>query len=81
MMTSRVPEKHDRASLEGLLDSYLEALINHDPFRLPLSRAVKHTENTIAIPVGEGLWATASDSTTYRLNVCDPQAGQAGFSA
>jgi len=79
MTVSRVPGKIDRAFLEGLLDDYLEALVAHDPARLPLSRTVKHSENTIEIPVGEGLWATASDNATYRLNVCDPQGGQAGF--
>ena len=79
MTASRVSEKYNRASLEGMLDNYLEALIAHDPVRLPLSRTVKHTENTIEIPVGEGVWATASDSATYRLDICDPQAGQAGF--
>jgi hypothetical protein len=78
-MTSRAPEKHSRASLETLMNQYLEALVAHEPARLPLSKKVKHTENTIAIPVGEGLWATASDLPTYRLYVCNPQEGQVGF--
>jgi hypothetical protein len=78
-MTSRTPEKHSRASLEGFMNQYLEALVTHEPKRLPLSKKVKHTENTIAIPVGEGLWATASDMPTYRLYVCDTLAGQVGL--
>jgi hypothetical protein len=72
-------DKHTRASLEALMDRYLEAMVAHEPARLPLSKKVKHTENTIAIPVGEVLWATASDLPTYRLYVCDPQAGQVGL--
>jgi hypothetical protein len=65
-----------RASLEGLMNRYLEAMVAHEPGRLPLSEKVRHTENTIPLPVGEGLWATASDLPTYRLYVCDPQTGQ-----
>jgi hypothetical protein len=61
------------------MNQYLEALVAHEPARLPLSKKVKHTENTIAIPVGDGLWATASDLPTYRLYVCDPQGGQVGL--
>ena len=72
-------EKPTRASLEALMDQYLEALVAHEPARLPLSKKVKHTENTIRLPVGEGLWATASDLPTYRLYVCDPQGGQVGL--
>ncbi len=68
-----------RASLEGIMNRYLEALVAHEPARLPLSKKVKHTENTIPLPVGEGLGATASDLPTYRLYVCDPQGGQVGL--
>jgi hypothetical protein len=75
-MTSGAPEKHTRASLERTMDQYLEALVAHVTARLPLSRKVKYTENTIPLPVGEGLWATASDLPTYRLYVCDPRMGQ-----
>jgi len=72
-------EKLTRASLEALMNQYLEALVAHEPKRLPLSKKVKHTENTIPLPVGEGLWATASDLPTYRLYVCDPHGGQVGL--
>ena len=72
-------EKPTRASLEALMNQYLESLVAHEPKRLPLSKKVKHTENTIPLPVGDGLWATASDLPTYRLYVCDPQGGQVGL--
>jgi hypothetical protein len=61
------------------MNQYLEALVAHDPNRLPLAKKVKHTENTIPLAVGEGLWATASDLPTYRLYVCDTQARQVGL--
>jgi hypothetical protein len=70
-----------RASLEGMMNQCLEATVAHEPARLPLSKDIRHTENTIPLPVGEGLWATASDLPTYRLYVCDPQRGQVGLFA
>jgi hypothetical protein len=79
MTASQSRGNNIRASLEGLMNNYLEALVAHDPTRLHLARGVKHTENTIEIPVGEGLWGTASDNATYRLYVCDPAAGQVGL--
>ncbi len=79
MTPSRQSKEIDRAYLESLQDQYLEALIAHDPSRLPLSKTLKHTENTIELPLREGLWTTASDDATYRLYVCDPQGGQVGF--
>lgn len=78
-MTSSRGKGTDRAYLEDIQKQYLKALVAHDPARLPLSRTLKHTENTIELPVGEGLWATAGDDATYRLYVCDPRGGQVGF--
>jgi hypothetical protein len=71
--------QYTRAHLEGMMDKYLEALVKHEPFRLPLAKKLKHTENTIQLPLGEGLWATASDLPTYRLYVCDTKTGQVGL--
>jgi hypothetical protein len=79
MNISHVVVKMDRAYLEGLIDQYLEAVVAHDPARLPLDKKVKFTENAQVIPVGEALWATASENATYRLYACDPGAGQVGF--
>ena len=71
----------NRAYLEGMMDKYLEALVSHDPSRLPLSSNVKFTENTIPLKPGEALWQTASALPTYKLYVCDPQTGQVGLFA
>jgi len=71
----------DRACLERFADQYLDALVAHDPSRVPLDENVKFTENGQELAVGDALWATASDKpTTYRIDLADPQTGQAGFS-
>jgi hypothetical protein len=69
----------DRACLEGFVNQYLDAMVARNPYSLPLAPKVKFTENEQVIPLGEGIWGTASGLGTYKLYVSDPQAGQVGF--
>ncbi|MGB6943121.1 MAG: hypothetical protein WBE37_12040 [Bryobacteraceae bacterium] len=69
----------NRACLEGFVNQYLDAMVARNPYSLPLGPKVKFTENEQVIPLGEGIWGTASGLGTYKLYVADPQAGQAGF--
>jgi hypothetical protein len=67
----------DRSCLSGYLTKYLEALVAHDPARLPLARGARFTENGVPIPLGEALWVTISALGPYRVDYLDPQSGQA----
>lgn len=40
-----IPLDCDRACLENVVEQYLDALVAHDPKRLPLSKDVMYTEN------------------------------------
>jgi len=73
------PAVCDRACLEGFVNQYLDALVAHNAFGLPLAPKVKFTENDEALDLGDGLWNTASGPGTYKLYVSDPQSGQVGF--
>jgi len=77
--TTKPSAECDRACLEGFVNQYLDALIARNPYALPLAPKVKFTENEQVIPLGEGIWGTASGLGTYKLYVADPQAGQVGF--
>ena len=70
----------DRACLQGIIDSYIDAMAKHDPSRLPVAASVKFTENGKELKLGEGFWKTAGAST-YRLYAIDPQAGDAAAQA
>ncbi len=71
----------DEACLNAVADTYLAAMLAHDPAKLPTTPDVRFTENTIAIPLGEGLWQTFSKLKAYKHVVPDPQAGQVGLYA
>ena len=55
-----VDKKCDRKCLIDLMDKYLAALVRHDPSGVPLAADVQFVENTEKMPIGKGLWETAS---------------------
>ena len=73
------PPGCDRECLSGALNSYLQALISHDPTRMATRRNIKYTENGVRLNLGDGLWQTASAMPTYRLDVIDDEAQQVGL--
>jgi hypothetical protein len=69
----------NRACLAGVMNNYLQALLKHDPAALPTTRNVKYTENGVRLALGDGLWQTASQMPTYRLDVIDEEEQQVGL--
>ena len=50
----------DRTCLEGFAKSYVAALAAKDPSRAPFAKDIRFTENSVEMPVGEGLWGTVT---------------------
>jgi hypothetical protein len=74
------PKKCDRACLNGAVDSYLAAVVAHDPSQVRLAPKVELVENTVPMKPGEGLWKTASAlPASFKIYVPDPVSEQAGF--
>jgi len=69
----------DRACLNGFVDRYLDAVVAHDPSRLPVSQLVKFTEDGQHLALGDGFWRTATGKGTYKFYVDDTDAEQVGF--
>lgn len=69
-----------RAGLVELANDYLEALAAGDPSRLRVASFARFTENGQVLPIGRGLWATATDTPPPRAvaHVADPSVGQVG---
>jgi hypothetical protein len=73
-------EDCDRACLNGFVDAYWEAWVNHAPDRLPLTPDARYTENGVTLQLGDGMWAPPSHKMgDYKLYFADPTAGQVGF--
>ncbi len=71
----------DRACLNGIVDQYLAAMVTHDPSHLPLAKTVKFTEDGVPLELGDGLWATASGLSNYKVYFDEPAAGGVGVFA
>ena len=69
----------DRACLENFVDLYLEALVAHNPAKVPLAPRVKNTEDGVRLDPGDGFWRSARSKGSYRLFVADTETGQVGF--
>jgi len=70
----------DRACLTEMVDTYLSALVAHDPMKAAIARTARFTENTSQLPIGEGLWLGATEApTTFAIYVPDVGARQVGF--
>jgi len=71
----------DERCLDALARTYLAALAAHDASKLPTTRDVRFTENTIELPLGQGLWTTFSGLKHYLHIIPDPESGQVGLYA
>ncbi len=80
MSASGFGAKCDRACLDRTVDTYIAAMVAHDPSRVAFAKDLKFIENTVPMKPGEGLWKTASQGpTTFKIYVPDPVAQQVGF--
>jgi hypothetical protein len=69
----------DRACLENFVDQYMDALIAHNPKKLPMTARVKNTEDGVRLDPGDGFWRSANGKGSYRFFVADTESGQVAF--
>jgi hypothetical protein len=69
----------DRACLKKTLDTYLDAVLKHDPSKAPLDAAFRYTENSSVVATGEGLWKTATALGKVQRRYVDAVNGQAVY--
>jgi hypothetical protein len=80
MRVDATAAKCDRACLDKTVDTYIAAMVAHDPSQVAFATDVKFVENTVPMKPGEGLWKTASEApSTFKIYVPDPVAQQVGF--
>jgi hypothetical protein len=70
----------DRGCLLKLTDTYLAAVVAHDPKAAPLADNLVFVENLKRMRPGEGLWKSATGGrTAFAIAVPDPVLQQAGW--
>ncbi len=80
MTTLAVAQTCDRACLNATVDSYLTAMVAHDPSRIAIAKDAKLTENAKVVSAGDGLWKTIDEGPrTFKIYVPDPVAEEVGF--
>jgi hypothetical protein len=62
----------DRACLKGMLDLYLNAVIQHNPSAVPLTPGYRQTENAVVRRPGQGIWQTAKALAKVQRRYFDP---------
>jgi hypothetical protein len=73
------PDVCDRACLGSLLDTYLAAVVAHDPAKAPLVVGFRQTENALNIVPGKGMWQSVTALGNVQRKYFDPVTGQAGY--
>ena len=61
----------DRVCLTGMITQYIDALVAHDPSKLPLADKIRYTEDSKALKLGEGIWKTATAKGQFRQDYLD----------
>jgi hypothetical protein len=69
----------DRGCLRTMLDSYLAAVVKHDPGAAPLVVGFRQTENAINVRPGNGVWKTVTALGSVQRRYLDATSGQAAY--
>jgi hypothetical protein len=69
----------DRKCLNGFMNIFRAAMLEHDPSRLPLTPNARYTENGQGLKIGDGLWGTLDGFGSYELMLDDPIAGEVSY--
>jgi hypothetical protein len=69
----------DRACLKGVLDQYLNAVIQHKPSSVPLTPGYRQTENAVVRLAAQGIWQTAKGLGKVQRRYFDPVTQNAAY--
>jgi hypothetical protein len=69
--TAGAAETCDRNCLAGMVTQYLDALVAHDPVKLPLAENARFVEDSKAVKLGDGIWKTATAKGPFRQDYLD----------
>ncbi len=62
----------DRTCLKGVLDQYLNAVVQHNPKGVPMTPGYRQTENAVVRLPGQGIWQSAKALGKIQRRYVDP---------
>lgn len=65
----------DASCLSGIARQYMQDVAQKDWSRLPWADRVRHTENNVAMMIGEGFWGAGPSAVTEGITIADPSTG------
>jgi hypothetical protein len=71
----------DRQCLTGVLTTYLNAMVAHNPKAVPVAANFRFTEDMKELKLGEGVWQSPIALGTYRMDFIDVRQGVAAVHA
>ena len=64
----------NRECLEGMITTYVDALVAKDPSALPMAEGARYTEDARDLALGEGVWETVTGKGAFRQDYLDTRA-------
>jgi hypothetical protein len=61
----------DRACLTGLMTQFIDALVAHDPSKLPMAEGARYTEDSRNARLGDGIWKSVTANGGFRQDYID----------
>jgi hypothetical protein len=77
--TAASAQSCNRGCLQRHLDTYLNAVANHQPESAGLWVGFRQTENSLVIPEGQGVWKSVTGLGSIQRRYFDPVQSQAGY--
>jgi hypothetical protein len=68
----------NRQCLTGMMTQFIDALVAHDPSKLPVAENLRYTEDSRAAQLGRGIWQTVTANGGFRQDYIDTRRQVAG---
>ena len=68
----------DRPCLSGMMTQFIDALVAHDPSKLPMADNVRYTEDSRVAQLGRGIWQSVTANGGFRQDYIDTRRQVAG---
>jgi hypothetical protein len=69
--STALAQQCDRACLTGMMTQFIDALVAHDPSKLPMAEGARYTEDSRNARLGDGIWKSVTANGGFRQDYID----------